>query len=469
MKIKIINFGPLKEFEFDLSKKFIAIYGNNNIGKSYAMQAVYLLLRTFAGFGSSYSTQLHGQSYLIRGGILIEDDVEILEKLVQDFIEGDMSEKEVTNEIRKILHGWISKMIMPYFMNACGNTFGNFQRLLEKNPHIYLECQEYKIDIDMAKEIVGGDTQLLPVRLKKTESNMHASRKCGTHLDIYVYHDEIDRPMEVLYDWIIELQSKMISIFTWEFNQVYFLPASRSGIYSGMNAFGAIVAELSRNRAVLTKKIELPGLSEPISDYFISLSNIANLPNATMKNTGGLSDYCAKIEDTILNGKVQFDKGKNALIYVPNDLNTAFEMTEVSSMVSEVSPIVAFLKYIIGSRRATARNNAILFIEEPEAHLHPANQIKLVEIFAELISENVTLVMSSHSNYVFNKLNNLILSKKLDYKIYQPVFLEQGDGGSSSKVLPIDECGADDENFMDVSEELYQERETIIQNFNLGE
>ncbi len=79
------------------------------------------------------------------------------------------------------------------------------------------------------------------------------------------------------------------------------------------------------------------------------------------------------------------------------------------------------------------------------------------------------MVMSSHSNYVFNKLNNLVLSKKLDYHNYQPVFLEEGDGGSRSRVLPIDECGADDENFMDVSEELYQEREAIIQNFNLGE
>ena len=43
MKIKIVNFGPIKEFEFDLSKKLIVTYGDNNIGKSYAMQVVYLL------------------------------------------------------------------------------------------------------------------------------------------------------------------------------------------------------------------------------------------------------------------------------------------------------------------------------------------------------------------------------------------------------------------------------------------
>lgn len=47
MKIKIVNLGPIKEFEFDLSKKLIVTYGDNNIGKSYAMQVVYLLLKSF--------------------------------------------------------------------------------------------------------------------------------------------------------------------------------------------------------------------------------------------------------------------------------------------------------------------------------------------------------------------------------------------------------------------------------------
>ena len=47
MRIKITNFGPIKEFEFDFSKKLIATYGDNNIGKSYAMQVVYLLLKAF--------------------------------------------------------------------------------------------------------------------------------------------------------------------------------------------------------------------------------------------------------------------------------------------------------------------------------------------------------------------------------------------------------------------------------------
>ncbi|OQX13783.1 MAG: hypothetical protein BWK80_42500, partial [Desulfobacteraceae bacterium IS3] len=47
MIIKIKNFGPIKEFEIDLSKDFSIIYGKNNIGKSYAVSVVYLILKYF--------------------------------------------------------------------------------------------------------------------------------------------------------------------------------------------------------------------------------------------------------------------------------------------------------------------------------------------------------------------------------------------------------------------------------------
>lgn len=47
MKIKIDRFGPINTFSYDLEKDFIVTYGNNNIGKSYSMQIVYLLLKTF--------------------------------------------------------------------------------------------------------------------------------------------------------------------------------------------------------------------------------------------------------------------------------------------------------------------------------------------------------------------------------------------------------------------------------------
>ena len=230
-----------------------------------------------------------------------------------------------------------------------------------------------------------------------------------------------------------------------------------------MNAFGSIVAELSKNRAYFTKKIEFPGISEPISDYFIALSNIKVRSNESLKK------YYSDIEDEILKGKVTFDKTRNALMYKPDNVEALYEMTEVSSMVSEISPIVAFMKYIIptGYRKKSAKS--ILFIEEPEAHLHPYNQIALIDIFSKLIGENVKLIMSSHSNYVFNKLNNLVLDKKLDYHLYDPIVLKETQEGSISKHISVDDLGAEDENFLDVSEALYNEREEIIEKMNMEE
>ena len=139
-------------------------------------------------------------------------------------------------------------------------------------------------------------------------------------------------------------------------------------------------------------------------------------------------------------------------------------------MFSDISPIFAFLKYILHTQLKTRqKGKSVLFIEEPEAHLHPNNQIMLIEIFAKLIDADVKLIMSSHSNYIFNKLNNLVLGGNLDYKKYQPIILIDEGKGSISKSLPINDLGAEDENFIDVSEKLYCEREEIIQHLNMEE
>lgn len=434
MKIKIVNFGPIKEFEFDLSKKLIVTYGDNNIGKSYAMQVVYLLLKALQDFPTEEMT-----SMLLQFSKFIE---KMQKEKTSDGIKSDDKATEQEVDISNAM----LNIVMQKFMTSCRNTFGNLDVTLSKKPHIYAEVDEYRLDIDMEKE---------------TMSYCKGSIKYAWGI---TYNN--DTPPEMIETYT---EDDILSAVKREISHVYFLPASRSGIYSGMSAFGTIVAELSKNRSALTSKIELPGISEPISDYFIELSNISNNSTVDTAVDKELKACYDKIEELILGGHVIFDGNKKSLMYVPDDMDIQFSMTEVSSMVSEVSPIVAFLKYIVANRQNVgSESRAVLFIEEPEAHLHPNNQVKLMEIFTELTNAGITLVMSSHSNYVFNKLNNLVLSGKLDYHIYQPIYLEKGAEGSISKPMHIDECGADDENFIDVSEALYNEREQIIQEHNEG-
>ena len=105
---------------------------------------------------------------------------------------------------------------------------------------------------------------------------------------------------------------------------------------------------------------------------------------------------------------------------------------------------------------------AIVFIEEPEAHLHPDNQVKLIEKFAMAISGDLKIIVSSHSNYIFNKLNNMILARVITKSQYSPMFMYKDQGVTLSKEMPMDDLGASDINFSATSENLLEEREDII-------
>lgn len=451
MKIEIERFGPMKKFQYDLSKDLIVTYGNNNIGKSYSMQIVYLLLKTF-----------RNQAEL--SGVQISTELETLKDQIKSdvtgFISSDLITKDITDVFSEYFFKAFTQIFMHEFLHSCQNTFGNFDQALEKHPVIHIVFHDFCFSILLKEKRVEGSSEQKTVRLVKTESGFHKSLDKKDVFRIYVREDE-EQPVRSMMQLLSESFARWSQWIKEEFHQLSFLPASRSGIYSGMNAFGPIVAELSKNRAYITRKIEFPGISEPISDYFITLSNIKSKQNEQYK------EYYTKIENEILKGKVTFDNDKNALMYQPDKVEAQFEMSEVSSMVSEISPIVAFLKYTLASQLEHGESGkSILFIEEPEAHLHPINQIALVQVFSELINADIKLVISSHSNYVFHKLNNLVLAKQLDFHAYQPIVLEDLKDGSVSKALQIDELGASDENFVDVSEALYYEREKIIQEIN---
>lgn len=439
MKIKITDFGPIKEFEFDYSKKLIVTYGDNNIGKSYAMQVAYLLLKTFMNVSISQDELKN----------VLHD---IFKSIANMNYQGDtpiVAEEQENYRSTEKMYDEISKLIIPQFIDSCRLTFGKFDLILEQEPHIYFDVKQHHMDIDLNNKKITGTTDF-NYNVKRDETV------------VYGMAGMLYKANPLFNDIVLAIQD--------EVGQVHYLPASRSGIYNSLSSFGSIVAELSKNKDVLTMGMKFPNLSVPISDYFVTVSNIAKYGEYIADAADNrVKKCCDDVEKAILKGKVIIDKNTNVLMYAPDDMNTQLSLSEVSSMVSEVSLMLAFFKYVLINKDSKYINNkGILFIEEPEAHLHPNNQLKLMEVFAELAQAGITIVMSSHSNYVFNKLNNLVLSGKLDYNIYEPILLEKGEDGSVSKLMHIDECGADDENFLDVSEALYNEREQIIQELNEG-
>jgi len=251
---------------------------------------------------------------------------------------------------------------------------------------------------------------------------------------------------------------------------IYFLPASRSGLYNALSAFSAIIAELSQSRSFLRSRIELPSIAEPLSDYFLNLSSIRNNPKLDH-----FSEFAQDIENNILDGKVVFNTKTKKLFYRPNNLDDIeLDLSFTSSMISEIAPIVAHLKYILREYSrggvAVSKNNQqnLLFIEEPEAHLHPRVQVKLIKTFAALSKVGLRVVMTSHSNYIFNEISNLILAKEISPDKIRVMLMQMGDKGSfvNEDAMKVDEAGVDDDNFADIAEELYIERVKLIDKLN---
>ncbi len=456
MKITIENFGPIKRFDYDLSKDIVVTFGNNNIGKSYAMQVVYLLLKNLEEYVAFFGSFRY--RYAIR---FSPESSTQLKKRIEAFSKGDTKQQTITEDINEAIIAVFSNTFVRDFRNSCENTFGNFDGIIAQNPIIRLDFEKYALTISLRdKQPLNAKIYTKSTYLKRANSDYHKSMERGGRFDIY-YYDNVEAPLSVAEESVRgAIRHFSIDVLS-EIGEVYFLPASRSGIYSGMSAFSSIIAELSKNKTLLTKKIELPGISEPISDYFLMLSNIRNREN---ENLSGIYN---KIEREILHGKVRFNRTSGTLVYVPSDIDHEFEMTEVSSMVSEISPIVAFLKYIISSSQKNGNTaKAIVFIEEPEAHLHPMNQIKLMQLFSQLNTVGIKIVMSSHSNYIFNKLNNLLLKGELSPETYSAILLSSEEEGSVSTFMPMDELGVDDTNFRDVSLALYDEREALIDAWN---
>ncbi|AEI46994.1 hypothetical protein Runsl_0551 [Runella slithyformis DSM 19594] len=462
MTIELHNFGPIKYFKFDLDRDLHAIFGKNNIGKSYALSAVYLLLKGLTSYRSERVRYFESEEfYYFYGRIFPKSFKEAIDEKIANIGSESIS---ITAECENSLKEIISRDFLIAINQSFNNSF-SFDIIQNKYTNrplkigiktnfmsILLEMNDKK---DKGLQISSIKMQS-DISIKKLNTNRHY-RESDSSLTFY-YNSKTQAINQIEQCIGICLQKGL-----WpNIQNVYFLPASRSGLYNALSTFGAIMAELSQSRTLLRSKIELPNISEPVSDYFLNLSSVRNT-----KGNAEFADLAKDIEQQILQGKISFNSKTKKFFYQPENLGIELDLSVTSSMISEIAPIVAHLKFIL-SQREGRRTKSLLFIEEPEAHLHPEIQVKLIEFFVRLIDQNVKVVMTSHSNYIFNKLSNLIIGKKVDANRLSISLMKMGKEGSEAQkdAMGVDEYGIEDQNFADIAEQLYDERVQLIDELN---
>jgi len=386
MKISIKNFGPIDHFEFDLEKDLHVIYGENNIGKSWAISIAYLLLKFWKD----------------KSDICFE------------YAKGKSNKGFNTKYIG----------ITGDFNITLDNTFGEMKNLIS----------------GLQPEIII-DTNILKVKLERHEEEITEEG----------FYPETFEGIYTLSEDFIKNEIKRLSN---NFENLYFLPASKSGIYQVLSNMGNIFAQLSQYQ-IKNKSLSLPSLSIPVSDYIL---NIAAINSSKQGEFGSFVDF---LEGKVIEGSVIFDDFQKKLKYKSNRTGLVSEFYEASSMIAEISPLVAYLKYIL------PKKNSILFIEEPEAHLHPKVQVEMMKIFVDLVKSGVKVVMTTHSDFMMNELSNALLAKEIDAEKVASYHLKMGEKGSfDAGDMKATSEGIEDYNFTDVAIQQYERRIEILEKLN---
>ena len=473
MKIKLRNLGPLYEYEFDLDKDLHLIYGKNNIGKSHAISVVYLILKKL----------LDVQAELSNSKLFEKEDNLLSIAEIVEFNRKFKSIKKIGSiNVDTIFHKFIpfffENKILPYIRKSIFSSFPNFDNLKNKfnlngETIICLDFVDYFIiEISLKKDntLFVSQTKLYEnshIKISKAPKEIAITKGATVSFGIngnstnYFFTGEALDEQGIISLLTLLITHQIKSVLT-KLHKVYFLPASRSGLYQGLSAFSLIIAELSQVRMFLPNfDIKVPALSEPVSDYFLNLSSINK--NGSSKKNNPSKEIAQNIEKDILTAEIDYNASNRKIEYFNKTLGLRLDLSETSSMVAEMAPIVAFLKYIIQNDDSKESFN-LLFIEEPEAHLHPELQVKLMEFFAEMATNHIKVVMTTHSDFMFNELTNLILADKIKPEQISSVHLVMTEKGSLDRGdMKATSEGIDDFNFVEVTEDLYEERMRLLE------
>ncbi len=394
IQIDVENFGPIEKAEIDLRPLTIFV-GESNTGKTYLASLIYALHRSFEDLPrvpwSYYNTSRFDPIYYsgpadLSTKTLLEETQNVVNQLAQ------------TDKTFKFsdLPMWVRKRLL----SASAHLL-NFENELKRCfdvPSISELIRDNKYSnqgLKVTFVVNEGNRTLWSYVLSNTGSGSNAEK----YIDENIVFNSEDRD---IFKKALNVKDQGIPLrFLTPISSVnYYFPAARSGI---MEAYGIIAISLvdRTTRVGLENSYDTTMLTGMAADFLKHLYSYKK-PDIYSKE---IHEISIQLENSLLKGKIEIiqtiDGGFPQFLYRPQYSEQGLRMNRSSSMVSELAPLVLFLRGIVNP-------GDTLIIEEPEAHLHPKAQTKIALTLASLVRAGVRVIITTHSDWLLEQIGNLV-------------------------------------------------------------
>ena len=499
VRVEVRNFGPIESGAVDM-RPLTVFVGPSNTGKTYFAILIYALRRVLGGFprlpfiGWFYHDhRLISESLKPRS---MDFSTKKKLKILLDKMNNDARNIRIS-DFPEILHDVIRNSLEhPEFLpNDVKNEIVRCFDVESLSDLIHLSGKSDKANLSLIISEENRDLWRLCMDMSRSEivANSHVSDMTifpNTWIDSELVHRELsglkdilNRELRSTRNWrsrpyLLDLFDKLFmstDSFAEEGNGAHYLPAARSGIMQSHRVIASSLVTRS-TRVGLERFPELPTFSGVMADFMqrLILHEDSEPDDQTMKK---LAD---QLESEALAGRIRTNRptpgGYPEFVYRPRNTEQDIRLTRASSMVSELAPVVLFLRGAVG-------RGDTLIIEEPEAHLHPAAQTRVALTLARMVRAGVRVVVTTHSDWLLKEIGNLMREGELGEQAGQsadeeelPSSLRPGDvgiwlfrkdesaSGSTVEEIPFDRIeGVEPRDYEDVAEALYN-RSADLQN-----
>ena len=461
--ITVKNFGPIEKAEIDL-RPLTVFVGESNTGKTYLAALIYALHQNFEGLSkfpwADYVASYFGYVRRFRdhgpqsGQEELEQEIlEVLEKLntpkrpfkfsdlpqqIYALLESGFTDQEdFTNQLKRCFdHEAVSKLIR--FTGSQGN--------------------EMKVSLSVRE----GDQTCWSFEAWDTGSGLTTDGHINP--DMILLNAKRKTEFREISD--VERLFRTLGNRRGEAVDSYYLPAARSGIMQSRDVLST--ALIKRATRIGLDRLEVSTFSGMIGDFLEQIFQYRERKGSSSR----ISRVAKQLETALLEGKIEVKRATPEaypeFLYRPDQAEEGLRMSHSSAMVSELAPLVLFIRGIL-------KQGDLLIIEEPESHLHPGAQTKIAQTLARLVRAGVHVLITTHSNYLLQQIGNLIregeLRKQGESTSDTDDYLKEEEVGAwwFHKNKPVTELpfdlteGIEPEDHLDIAEDLYN-RSAGLQN-----